>query len=196
VLWTAVYASSLVDWYWVRPQVDGVVSEPPCRSSQAPRWRGLTRIWHLHRAVAHILVCLTTPVAATMLVVLAVPDIGEEALAAVGVGIFAVAVPLAVMGFVALNDYFITPPEVWVGDIVIHGGRTAYVLHATMRKLVIRCWNPSSGTWARPRSVSPGDVTDVDGHGSPCAGCRRVNPECDWSAARHAAALQQRPFVV
>jgi hypothetical protein len=39
-----VYASSLVDWYFVRPRVDGVVRTPPCRSSRDPVWSFVTRM--------------------------------------------------------------------------------------------------------------------------------------------------------
>jgi hypothetical protein len=39
------YASSLIDWYYVLPRVDGLVREPPCRTSQDVMWFKVTRIW-------------------------------------------------------------------------------------------------------------------------------------------------------
>ena len=54
--------SSLVDWYYIRPRIDGVVWESPCRSSGQPRWKRVTRRWYLHRGlatVAYIVFALT-----------------------------------------------------------------------------------------------------------------------------------------
>jgi hypothetical protein len=47
-----IYASSLVDWYWVLPKVSGIVAPPPCTNVVAKTYAGVTKIWFFHRAVA------------------------------------------------------------------------------------------------------------------------------------------------
>lgn len=51
-LFAVVLASSLIDWYYVRPRIDGVVGEPPCRSADWGARKRLTRRWYLHRGLA------------------------------------------------------------------------------------------------------------------------------------------------
>jgi hypothetical protein len=53
-LFDLILLSSLVDWYYIRPRIDGVVWEPPCRSSGQPRWKRVTRRWYLHRGLATV----------------------------------------------------------------------------------------------------------------------------------------------
>jgi hypothetical protein len=47
-----IYASALVDWYWVLPKVSGVLGPAPCEAPGQERWAGVTNIWLFHRAVA------------------------------------------------------------------------------------------------------------------------------------------------
>lgn len=54
VLFTLIVLSSLVDWYYVRPRIDGVVREPPCRSPKDGIWKRVTRRWLLHRTIATV----------------------------------------------------------------------------------------------------------------------------------------------
>jgi hypothetical protein len=49
---TTVYASSLVDWYWVLPKVSGIVGPPPCTNVGGKAYEGVTKIWFFHRATA------------------------------------------------------------------------------------------------------------------------------------------------
>lgn len=51
-LFVLIMLSSLIDWYYIRPRIDGVVCAPPCRSSGADNWKGPTRWWFLHRGIA------------------------------------------------------------------------------------------------------------------------------------------------
>jgi hypothetical protein len=50
-LFVLIMLSSLIDWYYIRPRIDGVVCEPPCRSSGSDRWKRPTRWWYLHRGI-------------------------------------------------------------------------------------------------------------------------------------------------
>lgn len=47
-----IYASALVDWYWVLPKVSGIVAPPPCTTAVAKTYAGVTKVWYFHRAVA------------------------------------------------------------------------------------------------------------------------------------------------
>jgi hypothetical protein len=52
MLFAIILVSSLIDWYYVRPRLDGVVGAPPCRSSDWGARKRLTRRWYLHRGIA------------------------------------------------------------------------------------------------------------------------------------------------
>lgn len=48
-----VYLSSLIDWFYVRPRLQGFAARPmPCERSGHECWRGVTRVWLLHRLLA------------------------------------------------------------------------------------------------------------------------------------------------
>jgi hypothetical protein len=49
---STIYASSLVDWYWVLPNISGIVAPPPCTTLVAKSHAGVTKIWFFHRATA------------------------------------------------------------------------------------------------------------------------------------------------
>ena len=56
---TAIYLSSLVDWYVILPRVSGQLGARPCRDRD-PRfpfphsWKEVTRWWYIHRIVATV----------------------------------------------------------------------------------------------------------------------------------------------
>lgn len=54
MMFAIIFLSSLVDWYYIRPRIDGVVWDPPCRSSREDRWKRVTRRWYLHRGIASL----------------------------------------------------------------------------------------------------------------------------------------------
>jgi hypothetical protein len=61
-LFTLILLSSLIDWYYIRPRIDGVIAAPPCRSSGPDTWKRPTRRWFIHRGlatIAYILFALT-----------------------------------------------------------------------------------------------------------------------------------------
>lgn len=51
-LFVLIVCSSVIDWYYIRPRIDGVVRTPPCQSSGSDTWKGPTRWWYLHRGIA------------------------------------------------------------------------------------------------------------------------------------------------
>jgi hypothetical protein len=58
---TAVYLSSLVDWYVTLPRVSGQLGVRPCRNESRPQprfprtWRETTRWWYVHRIAAALI---------------------------------------------------------------------------------------------------------------------------------------------
>ena len=52
----AIYASSLVDWYWILPKVSGLAGPAPCEEPGQERWAGLTNLWLFHRSAATTIV--------------------------------------------------------------------------------------------------------------------------------------------
>ena len=53
-LLAVILVSSLIDWYYIRPRIDGVVCEPPCLASKDQKgpWKRVTRRWYIHRGLA------------------------------------------------------------------------------------------------------------------------------------------------
>jgi hypothetical protein len=47
-----VFASTITDWYYIRPRRDGVVDKPPWQREERERWVDTTRWWILHRTLA------------------------------------------------------------------------------------------------------------------------------------------------
>jgi hypothetical protein len=194
LLWALIWASSLVDWYWILPRVNGVVGEALCRASDDRR-RVATRTWHLHRAIAHIGGCIAAPVALTALVAVAAPTIDTEGLAAVAAAISVPFAGLTVLGIGALGDLFVDGPDVWVGDMVRHGNSPAYVSLGGMRKLTIRDWNEKQRAWGRPRSVLPKDLEMEPDRTLPCLASCQVNEDCDWRRPKPVRGFARRLVI-
>jgi hypothetical protein len=53
---TAVFVSSLIDWYWILPRVSGVVCPAPCEAPGHEYWTYLTNHWIFHRVIAELFV--------------------------------------------------------------------------------------------------------------------------------------------
>jgi hypothetical protein len=126
--WLATYASSVIDWYYVRPRRDGVVVEPPCRTSGRASWTGLTRIWLAHRSVAVIVmfVCAVGAwIAFGILVSGSTPKKDEVAFATLiltGLGVGAAAVkPFAHSSSlgVAITSCVFASPDIALGDKIL-----------------------------------------------------------------------------
>lgn len=57
---TAIFVSSLVDWYWILPRIRGLIRPAPWTSPDDPIWSTLTRVWLLHRAMTTLVVSAAT----------------------------------------------------------------------------------------------------------------------------------------
>lgn len=103
---TAVYISSLVDWYVIVPRISGQLGSRPCRagSPQFPyphTWKEVTRWWYIHRIAG----ALVFRIFLSLALAAAIGDIvgvGEQAkvIAGLAMGMFAsymAAIPSAVL---------------------------------------------------------------------------------------------------
>jgi len=197
-----VYASSLVDWYFVRPRVDGVVRTPPCRSSRDPVWSFVTRMWFLHRAVVQLLSVLAILVAATSLSIAVLVAAGQSSTAAavaIGGVVLACVTPLMVTAVQTSRAQVVDEPDLWVGDrLVPASGPWRYLLQVTVSKLVVRAWDAERAEFRARESIALGRVEDLGLVAEPFAGCVscEVNPDCEWARTDHAARLPRRRLVL
>jgi hypothetical protein len=82
-LFILVLTSSLVDWYYIRPRIDGVICVPPCRSSGAGNWKRPTRRWYLHRGLA-VLAYMGFAIAVALIIMLMLVRVDPAAAGVVG----------------------------------------------------------------------------------------------------------------
>jgi hypothetical protein len=209
VMLVAWVASSHVDWYYIRPRIDGVVTDPPCRTSGDTKWKGVTRKWYLHRAIAS----LTTMLAVVSIAVIVTVMLGREwpnGLAAVG-GFAAI----ISAGWWLMRDEVasagptsrsIRTPRYWVGDdLTYHTDfwkRRGYVLHVAIPQTKLVPLDPETG--ARKKDVrlreepstalaaalcDPGKFAGCDAAGTACG---RFNDECLFGSAREEVGRPRR----
>ncbi len=126
--WLAVYVSSLVDWYYVRPRRDGVVVPPPCRNCKGANWTSVTRGWWANRCLV-VLVCYVAGVASAVSFGLAA--LGDTGDSRAAVGSLVVAGVVAATGAIrlfygnlaavgeAFTSCFISSPDIALGDILV-----------------------------------------------------------------------------
>lgn len=199
----SVYVSSLVDWYSVRPRVDGIVGDgPPCRTSGAERWGNVTRLWYLHRGVAEFLGILAVIVAFSALVGALIAGSGRlptAAAVAIPTGAAGALVVLTQNAIATLRHRAINAPWIWVGDELRDGtGWRAYVLHLTARGVLVVQWDADAGRWGRARELTHErlDAERIEvGRFAGCATCSGVNPGCEWEQTDREARLPRRRLV-
>lgn len=184
--------SSHVDWYFVRPRIDGVVCEPPCQTSGDSRWKGVTRKWYLHRAVAS----LATMAAVVAIAVVVTLMMGREYpsqlnqiggfAAVVAVGLWLMKAEIQSAGPTVQS---IRSPRHWLGDDLRYETdkwkRRGYVLHVAIpvTKLVPLRWKSGKRvpgtTFSEEKSSVLADAhcERLEFHGCDDR-CSRINPEC------------------
>lgn len=131
--------SSHVDWYFIRPRIDGVVMEPPCRTSRSDHWKGITRKWYIHRAIAS-LTTMGWAVSLALIVTVMLDREWPSAIAQVGGFAAIVSVALWLMrAEIASADathHAIRSPRYWLGDDLYYETdrwrRRGFVLHVAV----------------------------------------------------------------
>lgn len=191
-LFVAVLSSSLVDWYYIRPRIDGVVCAPPCRAKREdkPEWKRVTRRWYIHRGLATLAYILfAISVAFVVMIMLARED--PEVAAVLG----------GVSGFAGLLLIFVGPyrselptvgkwalsPSFVLGDDLTYAGslreKRGYVLHVAVPvvKLVPLddVGRPIGAPYVEPKNS---DLSGAEPVGRPTTACEErcagLNPEC------------------
>ena len=182
-----VYASSLVDWYYIRPRLDGLVREPPCRASRGDACMHLTRAWYAHRSVAELLGITSLSVGLVALCLWLIPGASNQALE-VSLGVVAALAGLlaALVGGAVdtVRHRAIDPPDHWLGDELHQGSPPGrYLLHVDVRNVIVRReeadgWGAKKGI---PHNQLGWDVESARFRRCLAApgGCSQVNPDCE-----------------
>jgi hypothetical protein len=187
-------ASSHVDWYYIRPRIDGVVVAPPCQTSRDVMWKGVTRKWYLHRAIASA-VTGGAVIAVALLVGIALGEQWPKALAELG-GFAAI----FTLGALLLRGEWqnfdstvamIREPLYWLGDDLRYETdmwkERGFVLHVAIPVTKLVPLEFDSGVLKpdpTPVTESASLLTSVRRKSSRLAGCgsaaecKALNPEC------------------
>lgn len=182
----AVYASSLLDWFFIVPSISGLVGDAPCERADPPRWREITRIWFLHRAIAATFVA--SAVVSALVSVVLVSDAPAIKALCTQVGVFLV----AGLGSIRMAFRCAAIPPVSIGDVVRITGREdrdAYVVDVSAFAIKYRFLD--SGSSAAVQSAANDEILPVRKDpatmirrrkvDAPCrlsGHCRAVNPYC------------------
>ncbi len=226
VMDTIAYLSSLVDWYYTRTRVDGIVCYPPCIHSSREsdevrnrRWQSVTRRWYMHRSVAWLVgvVSAIVAVAGGANIVLSLASIAEDnKLFAILVGI----VPAIIGIIIASPSEYVSnhgkavsawwsPPLIFVGDVIDLGDdRRWYVRDIAVDRMTLVLLDPPDGdTIVKHYSLRSVDhdfrrkIKNV----SPCStdACRRINQDaqgcqCDFddTRLRHGGSAAPRHVLI
>jgi hypothetical protein len=175
VMFTTLFASSLVDWYYVRPKSDGITRAPPCRSSGDDVWLAVTEIvavLSLVTAATAAIVAAAAPPSAT------IPSIAG--VAALGL------VTLLQRAVRTLQLYAIDKPWLAIGDVLRESdGTEHYIVQIATTGIYVR--SKRSGDWGRERPLALKRIEDESFEQlsiDQCDGssCNKLNANCKWQA--------------
>lgn len=188
----AVLLSSLIDWYYVRARIDGVVCAPPClagKHEKAP-WKRVTRRWYLHRGLATLAYILFAIAVAIVVMVMLVRE--DPAVAGVIGGVSGLAGLLLIFAgsyrseLPAVAKWVLSPGFVLGDDLRFEGIRKAkrgYVLHVAVPVVKLapldRNGQPTDAPFIEPKNSQ---LAEADLEAQPARackhGCAGLNPEC------------------
>jgi hypothetical protein len=208
VIWIA---SSHVDWYYIRPRIDGVVVDPPCRTSRDTRWKGVTRNWYVHRAFASAMTMLTVVGIASIVTVVLNRE-WPSGLAAIGGFAAILSVGLWLMQdeikSAGPTSRAIRTPRYWLGDDLSYDTdmwrRRGFVLHVAIPQTKLVPLDRETGSRVPDADFVEEPTTrlaaaychSVRFAGCVAAGnkCGEINPECLYGQQREDAG-RHRVFV-
>jgi hypothetical protein len=196
-LFVLVICSSIIDWYYIRPRIDGVVCTPPCRSSGSDTWKGTTRWWYLHRGLATIAYMAFALVVALVVMLMLVREHPAAAGVIGGVG------GLAGLLLIFAGNYrsqlpsvaqFVLSPAYCLGDDLSYeagkwSGR-GFVLHVAVPVTKLVPLNdyghPTTAPFVERKNS---DLNEADLTSQPTIACKstcmRLNPQCAAGVPRH-----------
>jgi hypothetical protein len=184
-MFTTLFASSLVDWYYVKPKSDGITRAPPCRSSGDDVWLAVSRVVFAHRAAAEIVAVLSLVTAATAAIVAAAGPPSATIPSIAGVAALGL-VTLLQRAVRTLQLYAIDKPWLAIGDVLRESdGTQHYIVQIATTGIYVR--SKRSGDWGRERPLSLKRIEDESFeqlsinqcHGS---SCNKLNANCRWQA--------------
>jgi hypothetical protein len=189
-LFVLILLSSLIDWYYIRPRIDGVVWRPPCRSAGDRRWKRVTRRWYLHRGLATVAYVLFALVVALVIMLMLVREHPTAAGVIGGVG------GIASLLLIFLGEHrsqlptvatFVLSPRFSLGDDLRYDpdgrSRRGFVLHVAVpvTKLVpLDDHGRRTPTAFVERRNSELAASELEARVCVAcdAGCVKLNPEC------------------
>lgn len=195
----AMYASSLIDWYAIRPRRDGVVCDPPCQSSGDRKWFSVTRWWYRHRCVTAA-VCFLAAAAGVGFLLLALVGTSTAPSGLVTAGLFlgGVAVAermmklfygsLAEIGFV-FTSCVINPPDHALGQRLVSKDEGAGTFIRDVAPEAVVCIpldanqrpiDPSSAINTPVKEVVGKRELERKPYGGCQVHCWKVNEHCQW----------------
>lgn len=211
-LFVLILLSSLIDWYYIRPRIDGVVWRPPCRSSGDPRWKRVTRRWYLHRGLATVAYVLFALLVALVIMLMLVREHPAAAGVIGGVG------GIASLLLIFLGEHrsqlptvatFVLSPRFSLGDDLGYDpdgrSRRGFVLHVAVpvAKLVpLDDDGKRTPTAFVERRNSELAASELEARVCVAcdSGCAKLNPECVVGDVRLDSRRwrrgRRRPFVL
>jgi hypothetical protein len=199
ILFTLILLSSLVDWYYIRPRIDGVVCAPPCRSSGSDTWKRPTRWWLLHRGLATLAYMAFALVVALVLMLMLVRDHPAAAGVIGGVGGIAGLLLIFAGNYrsqLPIVAQWTLSPAFCLGDDLTYEGRRGpergFVLHVAVpvTKLVPldRDGTRSGGDFVERKNTALAEADLTAQHTVACKqGCAKLNPRCVFQDERRDA---------
>ncbi len=201
-LWLGLYASTLVDWYYILPRRDGLIGDPPCHGSR-DRWIGITRIWFTHRALAGVVGAAAIVVTTTAFAFKAFPakdKVGSVLLTSAASGL--VFTRLLYGNLTTIGDVIsrccLSPPDIVMGDHLVgpEDFRGGYVRDVSLEGISVIRLSARGKTFGFQRQLKRHSVADVldkpaiEGKSfAPCRnGCIMVNDRCQWHRRNDALA--------
>jgi hypothetical protein len=194
-LFVLVLLSSLVDWYYIRPRIDGVVCTPPCRSSGSDTWKRPTRRWFLHRGLV-VLAYMGFAIVVALIVMLMLVRVDPAAAGVIG-GISGIAGLLLIFAGryreeLPVVAQFVLSPAYCLGDDLsyeLRKPKRGFVLHVAVpvTKLVPLDdhGRPTGADFVELKNSVLGEAEPEPHRTVACAvACAKLNPQCLADAPR------------
>ncbi len=204
-LFVVVLVSSLIDWYYIRPRIDGVVCDPPCLASKDHKgpWKRVTRRWYIHRGLATFAYILFAIAVAVIVLLMLIRE--DHAAAELIGGISGIAGLLLIFAGSYRSELptaakWALSPGFYLGDDLTYEGaqrtKRGYVLHVAIPVVKLVPLNkrghPVGASFLEMKNtvLAEGELTTRPT--TACnEGCAALNPEC---LRRDSETNQRRDF--
>ncbi len=191
-LLAVVLVSSLIDWYYIRPHIDGVVCEPPCLASKDHKgpWKRVTRRWYIHRGLATFAYILFAIAVAVIVLLMLIRE--DHAAAELIGGISGIAGLLLIFAGSYRSELptaakWALSPGFYLGDDLTYEGaqrtKRGYVLHVAIPVVKLVPLNerghPMGASFLEMKNtvLAEGELTTRPTIACE-GGCAELNPEC------------------